>query len=801
MEPANPPLVRRRELAEILEHLERPDSQGALLVGEWGSGKTVLLRMLAEELTGQGRAAFLVGLRDLTRPGELAIRVLDMIAASPFGGPDGGKTLRSSAGVPRLSEAIRIMQCVGSRMPAPVLLLDGLDESPDPRLMASVVETISLARGWQIVVSSRPAPVAEFGRFSRFATFQLGPLTHEEATRLLHQYAREIPDREISERETSDLMVAISGGVPLALRILAASGRTIGILAGQDARWAQLMAGDHSVRGLVERLVDEAIANSPDPAKVLELLERIALAGGRERIAALAAQSQMSEQEVQRLMSVPETGVLIVSDHAGGTTLALLHDLVRDIILMRRFIAHPFRLRDLRFGNEEAERDELLDDSFVPRQSAESILDQKQSIVVGDRGAGKSAIFHKLATATGQRVDAHPVTNTSDLLHRVVDKDGWLDTDALKAAWLVVVAAVTASTVPPTAPRQMRRNAAELRVALGLSTPPVSRIRRALQTVARLFGGTKLGLAVGPVSLEAQLPSSGRRPWRAAVDVESFLRELDGLLRESGRRVVVLFDQIDETFKYNRGRQEAVVQALLQAESRVSLFESIGLVVFLRTDLFELYDIQEKNKLVSRRLTLDWSEEDWLQVLVRRVLANEPLQWLADRLRLPDGTVETNAALRVLFPPEIEERPADRWLIDSLRNGNGDVSPRLAVVLLHLARKNSAATEQEVDNLPLFSVEAVTRAMTELSELSFSEVVDDFKVAPSFVWNCRAGKLDTFALPDVEKLFDKADGEVSDQVRKLERLGFLERVVRETDEGAQSLFQIPDLYTRCWDHA
>jgi hypothetical protein len=40
------------------------------------------------------------------------------------------------------------------------------------------------------------------------------------------------------------------------------------------------------------------------------------------------------------------------------------------------------------------------------------------------------------------------------------------------------------------------------------------------------------------------------------------------------------------------------VQALLQAEARVSLFERIGLVVFLRTDLFELYDIQEKNKLV-----------------------------------------------------------------------------------------------------------------------------------------------------------------------------------------------------------
>jgi hypothetical protein len=70
-----------------------------------------------------------------------------------------------------------------------------------------------------------------------------------------------------------------------------------------------------------------------------------------------------------------------------------------------------------------------------------------------------------------------------------------------------------------------------------------------------------------------------------------------------------MLDRIDETFKYDRAKQEAVVQALLQAEARVSLFDAIGLAVFLRTDLFELYDIQEKNKLVSRTLTLDWEKK------------------------------------------------------------------------------------------------------------------------------------------------------------------------------------------------
>ena len=61
------------------------------------------------------------------------------------------------------------------------------------------------------------------------------------------------------------------------------------------------------------------------------------------------------------------------------------------------------------------------------------------------------------------------------------------------------------------------------------------------------------------------------------MDVESFLQDADELLRASARRVVIMVDRIDETFKYDRAKQEAVVQDLLQAEGRVSLFERIGL--------------------------------------------------------------------------------------------------------------------------------------------------------------------------------------------------------------------------------
>jgi len=60
-------------------------------------------------------------------------------------------------------------------------------------------------------------------------------------------------------------------------------------------------------------------------------------------------------------------------------------------------------------------------------------------------------------------------------------------------------------------------------------------------------------------------------------------------------------------------------------------------VILLRTDLFEIYDIQEKNKFVSRMIRLKWEERE-LQMLMRtRLCANEALQNVSKLAREPDS--------------------------------------------------------------------------------------------------------------------------------------------------------------------
>ena len=226
---------------------------------------------------------------------------------------------------------------------------------------------------------------------------------------------------------------------------------------------------------------------------------------------------------------------------------------VKDAIL-QGILPGAVRLADLKFGSAEAEVDELLDQTFIGSKTLEEILNQQKSIVIGDRGSGKSAMFRKLAEGTcsgsnQESVEVFAETKIGDILHRIVDKDAWLDPETLRAASLVVVAAIVASAIPTSASKKLRRDSRDLRAGLGFPTEQKGRARRVVDFAFRLLGGTTFKFAVGPVNLEAKLPpGSSSKAARSAVDVEAFLLNADKLLGESSKRVVVMLDRIDETF-------------------------------------------------------------------------------------------------------------------------------------------------------------------------------------------------------------------------------------------------------------
>ncbi|WP_369776571.1 P-loop ATPase, Sll1717 family [Streptomyces sp. R33] len=593
---------QRPELVELLHLLDNPDPdrRGVLLLGDPGVGKSVLLQQLEAALDSRLRVAYLVSLRDVDVY-DLPARVMSEMMHATRNPYDVHVTLLRESGGGSLQQTTATLNQIAEMLNLPVLLFDGLDESGYPQRTAAAIEELSQGlHGWKLVLASRLTDI-EVRRFHDWDVLRLGPLSEEDMVALLRQSApflREDVVRDIVKR---------AEGNPLLARLDSAQATQHGETAGVESA--------NSLEDLAEARIDAALSSSPDRALAGLVLEELALAGGQDWIPMLAGKLRIAENEVRTALDHPSVASLLTVDEQAGTV-AFAHASIQEAVLSQQVFVRPFQLAELRFGAEEAERDDLLDESYVGRHSLERILVHERTIVIGDRGSGKSAIFRKLAEE--QSIEALPVDDVTDLLHRIVDKDTPPDADALRAAWLVAIAATAASAIPAKAPNALRRNASGLRAALGLPTEPPGLTRQTMHLLARLLGGTTLKFGVGPVDFEAKLPV-GARPNSGFLDVDSLLQETDALLEQTDRHVVVLLDRIDEAFKYDRGRQEALVQALLQAEARVIQLARITLVVFLRTDLFELYDIQEKNKLVSRSLVLEWSEEDWLQVLIRRV--------------------------------------------------------------------------------------------------------------------------------------------------------------------------------------
>jgi len=138
--------------------------------------------------------------------------------------------------------------------------------------------------------------------------------------------------------------------------------------------------------------------------------------------------------------------------------------------------------------------------------------------------------------------------------------------------------------------------------------------------------------------------------------------------------------------------------------------------------------------------------------------------------------------------------------IKMMRNGKNHISPRQIILFLVILKDILINSPMDSLQVPIFSDADVKQAVSHLSELSYEEVLSDFRVSPTFVRNCRSGKVSEFSLDDKAKgLISDNEGAIISQIDLLEKLGILERIVKiDSEKGFVSMFKFPDLYTRCW---
>jgi energy-coupling factor transporter ATP-binding protein EcfA2 len=350
----------------------------------------------------------------------------------------------------------------------------------------------------------------------------------------------------------------------------------------------------------------------------------------------------------------------------------------------------------INLGAPAAERDtEGLEHYFVESDAFRRVLSGETTVVLGNRGAGKSAIFQMLARrsrATGSRViELAPDDYSYEMLQRSMqsEQDGsWAKHGAYAAAWKYTLLVLIMKEL---CKKQVRsKNASEAAIRKYVRDhhyqPGMGKLWALISYLKRLEG-----LKIG--RFDAQVKTRELERLYKLEEIRYLLPHLQKALE--GQRVVVIVDELDKGWDSSEDAQ-AFIAGVFQASVWLNqLSTNLHVYMSLRQELYEntpsLYeDAQKYRDLIE---TVSWTEQELRSLIARRVRYSLP--------RLADYTDER--CWRTLFAAS-PSADSFQYVVDRTL-----LRPREIILFcaqcLHTAGTSGAALPIQQDTIALAEIE------------------------------------------------------------------------------------------------
>lgn len=815
--------VANQIVESINESFSSETFYGIYIQGLRGSGKTTLLKYLEQDVIRKEHWIVYINAKEADGFEEfisnLSRSFLKLLSNKSFTAESSQTYLfqpftdvlerRTTSIIDTFIKGINEIQMIIQKGYSLVLIIDDLEFDQDERSYLELIRRLNdlTPNKIKLIIASINQLYNSHFYLNRFISFRLQVFNKEES----YEFLEKILSKKLKAKDKQTLINA-SEGNPLLLTIFA---KTLSHITLETS-----FTEAEGISSIFHKLIDLTINSDRFQDKnIRKVLHSIAAIEGVE-FDLLKEIIGIEETQLWSLLDdfVDYGFILPIASRLPNTKIEYSHNSIKEYFSNELYNNFNIKFSDLQFGAEEAERDDQLYSSLVSNPVLNSLLVGNKNIVIGDRGSGKSALFRMLTyndnpTLTDE-VGPKPIVlyelNPSSFIQSLIIKDtNASSAEKFKAIWLSYFAALLAKwhikdqNIDANLDKDYTRDCKRIIHMVGWSDLIYKQkgLKYKLMKLLRILP-VKVSLKIGPVTVEPATGLKHNYGLGSSVDIEQFLRTSATRLSTSNKICKIVIDQIDEIFKYDRINQEALVQGLFLAESHISQLDNLSVIILLRTDLYEVYDIQEKNKFQSRFGTINWSEQDIILALLKRLCVNKSIIDLTEYLGLDKNFqgIHRSAALRVFFPAEVEGQQFEDWLIKGMRNGRNRISPRQIILFLNETRDYLIRRNQPSDlSFPVFSSSAILSALTQLSALSYDEVISDFRIAITFVRNCKSGRIKTIVQADIENLMNLEEGSVVEQVERLEKLGYLSRVVERDEKGdIKYWFKIPDLYTRCW---
>jgi hypothetical protein len=306
-------------------------------------------------------------------------------------------------------------------------------------------------------------------------------------------------------------------------------------------------------------------------------------------------------------------------------------------------------LDNFEIGDVDASEDTLLKNEFCicKIQPIRDFLKGNKSIVLGHRGAGKTALFrlisegvlnfegsdneHHITLTIDDELQFHAIHET--IRERVKNVEGsmWLTYRFLWEFFILyrVIMALDEKFLSVEPIKSMAVQFRELFEGKLRKTTLADFIKGQKKTVGIKIDQSLTGLPIPDLYFAAEpiseVMDEDYFDNSIVLNLGEYKRKINEFLKSKNTALIILIDKLDDFVLLKEYEiQKSIIQGLLHCERDYLGLNNLKLKIFLRTDIFRNLDFRKLmwEKVSSRTIELQWSDEDIRDFISKRIAYN-----------------------------------------------------------------------------------------------------------------------------------------------------------------------------------
>lgn len=311
------------------------------------------------------------------------------------------------------------------------------------------------------------------------------------------------------------------------------------------------------------------------------------------------------------------------------------------------------KLSSINWGDDSAEKDPHLLHYFVQSAAFQRLRARQKNLVIGRKGAGKSAVRKKLEQTFNGEANTH-VTNLSPKFNSIRnilnDKDlsgGFGQEIFFQHTWIRQILLDCLCVVGHYAKGSYAKDSVEfarqISVQLNLTTKDLVENIADILSRLKAKAGT---LGEFGLTLEREL--------RTVAEVEALEHHFKAIVK-GGARFVVLIDDLDLGWNNSEVANNLLLGLLSAVNYLSGLSQNIFPLVFLREDVYEILITKTQHSDKYRNVErIRWDKSDLMSILNERIDFN----------RSQNGLSKLGDPIHTVFPHTVGTNNTDSWLYD-----------------------------------------------------------------------------------------------------------------------------------------